>query len=436
MLKPSLLLIKFFLLTTLVIGQDIDYSEYPLATYADTGVTRNNQSLKIRIGNELNTKGAFFNKPFKFNHCQFKEFKITRSFLQNCWLDSSIFEEDTVFLNSTAFDTLYIHQSTFKKLLVVYNVQVEYLAIIGGQLPESVIFIGCSIKKFVLRNPDIKRLSFQKCNLTDIDFSGCRFTQTLSLGSNMLNGSILFDGSIFSHNLLLSNLKTSSQFHIKFRESKMPDTLNLSNNRYLEDTVDFSKIDMNSKKKCLVILEGMDISKLKLNYNYFKLGFSENLTIDNKENIYQGLLQNFKYWGFQDSYQKLDIEYKRFHAKQGTFGFLWWIPEYWWEYGYERARIFPITFWAVLFLTIINYLLINYLVSNVYSVGNIPFHYRKRSLNRLWFSFVYTCVIFFSLSLKIDKIKFQNKGGTLYLMGIYLFGIICLAYIANYIIQA
>jgi len=86
------------------------------------------------------------------------------------------------------------------------------------------------------------------------------------------------------------------------------------------------------------------------------------------------------------------------------------------------------------------------LTRTVYSIENIPdlapIVTYKKSVNkyrlyrrRLWYSFTYTATIFFLLSLKVEKIKFKNKRGVLYLMLIYLAGILCLAYMANYIIQ-
>ncbi len=217
----------------------------------------------------------------------------------------------------------------------------------------------------------------------------------------------------------------------------MPDTLDLSNNFKFGDSLDFKGVSLGTKRdKCKLLIQNTDLSALKLDYSNFELAFEGDVALDQKEVVYSKLLEVFKSNMQQLSYKGLDIEYKRFHAKQGTFGFLWWVPDYWWKYGYERERIFKIVFFAVLLLTVLNYFLINYLTLKVYSIKSIPAYYKRHDWNRLWYSFVYTSVIFFSLSLKTDRIRFQEKLGSVYILIMFVFGTICLAYVANYLIQA
>ena len=65
----------------------------------------------------------------------------------------------------------------------------------------------------------------------------------------------------------------------------------------------------------------------------------------------------------------------------------------------------------------------------------MPIYQSGHNISRLWYSFVYTAVIFFSLSLKISNVNFRNKGGTMYIMFVYTLGLICLAYMANFVLQ-
>ena len=55
--------------------------------------------------------------------------------------------------------------------------------------------------------------------------------------------------------------------------------------------------------------------------------------------------------------------------------------------------------------------------------------------NRLWYSFVYTTNIFFRFTLNMDELKYSQKKGVIYLLLVYLIGIICIAYLANFVIQ-
>lgn len=54
---------------------------------------------------------------------------------------------------------------------------------------------------------------------------------------------------------------------------------------------------------------------------------------------------------------------------------------------------------------------------------------------RLWFSFIYTCTIFFPLFLKIDKIKYRHKLMVFYIFLVYTAGLVCVGYMANFVVQ-
>jgi hypothetical protein len=41
----------------------------------------------------------------------------------------------------------------------------------------------------------------------------------------------------------------------------------------------------------------------------------------------------------------------------------------------------------------------------------------------------------FSLSLKLDEINFNQERGSVWIMFIYLFGLVCLAYMVNFVLQ-
>jgi hypothetical protein len=55
--------------------------------------------------------------------------------------------------------------------------------------------------------------------------------------------------------------------------------------------------------------------------------------------------------------------------------------------------------------------------------------------NRIWYSLMFTSTVFFLLTLKIENIYFKEKRGTFYLFIVYTSGLLCLAYIANFVLQ-
>ena len=98
----------------------------------------------------------------------------------------------------------------------------------------------------------------------------------------------------------------------------------------------------------------------------------------------------------------------------------------------------------LIFFSICSYFFIyslNYKLYRMDNISELELNKWKNKLsfrdfgNRLWYSFVYTSSVFFQLTLKMEKINFKNKRGTAYLMLVHAIGLICLAYIANFIIQ-
>ena len=260
----------------------------------------------------------------------------------------------------------------------------------------------------------------------------------------------------------------------------MPDTLDFSNNRGLQSVVDFTKADFyknngydslsNRFKAHFIFLRNTPIAKIKIDYIHFKLLFTSrdkrlNATDDEREAIYRQLLKQFDENNQVESFKKLDIEYHFFLFDKIKLHWLGIFFYYWWEFGYHKEYIF---FWVITFIlcfTGINFFLINFLNQRIYKMDNIPrirpfadlkaplnqaiidrarkikgvqmlmFFYLRFFRRRLWYAFVYTCSVFFKITLKIEKLKFANWLGCLYLMLIYTSGLLSLAYLANYVLN-
>jgi len=203
-------------------------------------------------------------------------------------------------------------------------------------------------------------------------------------------------------------------------------------------------------------LLGSDIPKLHLDYLHFRLLLPDSTLIqplnlqfnkkpispDEKASIYESLLNNFKTNGQTESFQLLDIEYQEFKWKHSRASFLTWLPKYWWNFGYDKEYVFLWTFVFLFIFTFFTYFFIYDLNTKVYPVDKIPAYTYwepkltvKRFWQRLWFSLMYTSVIFFKLSLDIKKLEFKKIGGTFYIIIVYTFGLLCLAYMANFVLQ-
>jgi len=139
-----------------------------------------------------------------------------------------------------------------------------------------------------------------------------------------------------------------------------------------------------------------------------------------------------------------------FKLDSSGHGWYKWILKYWWNFGYNKEYILTWTPLLFLLFLIINVFIIKTLNGNVYKIKSIPnsfpsfvWNFRnvriKENLKliggRLWYSTVYTAAIFFKVTLQVENFKFKHKLGTIYLVLIYIVGLICIAYLVNFIIQ-
>ena len=406
--------------------------------HLDTSINLRGSKGNVQIGPEhkLAQNTIFFNKPFRFDNNEFNYFRIKGSFLQHFMVDSSAFKQESIYIDSTDFDSLFITNSTFGGSVVFESVYIKDFKFVGNIMPGELIFWNCTIPNLDLSSSHFEKdVTFINCKLGNLDFGRTHFTGLLRLSYNNIEGRVNFQYTNLGSKLDLKAIIPSANTKFWFTGVLLPDTLDLSENRILPDSVNLTGVSDIQLRRSKLLLNGTNVSNIMLNYDYFRIIFPSKTVADEKERVYRGVLQNLQTHSYQKSYEDLDVEYRRFKTKQGSFGFLWRIPEWWWNYGYDRERVFIITFWSLVIFIFINFLGLNFLVDKVYPVGNIPVYFRQWNGKRLWFAIVYTLVIFFSLYLRIDKINFQQKRGSSYVLFMYVYGLICLAYMANYIIQ-
>jgi hypothetical protein len=229
---------------------------------------------------------------------------------------------------------------------------------------------------------------------------------------------------------------------IDFERSKLPDTISFITNRLYQDTyvnLDLTTADLSGReeKPILVSFKNFDISKVKFDYKHFKLLFSDTISQDEKESLYEALLNNFRSRGQLESYQLADIDYRTVKLREHWYTHpLIWLNLSWWNYGYSKSYIF---LWTALFLLIftpVTYKKLGYLNDEVYTMANIPkVNDIHRKADLWWYSFIYTTSIFFKITLKMENLKFTDKRWTAYIILVYTLGVVCLAYMANFVLQ-
>lgn len=370
---------------------------------------------EITFLKDVNFSGSKFKKNAIFYFCHFygnscfdAEFSGTAKF-QYC-----TFEEETRF--DGMYNNISLDNSIFKKSFDMYRFLIEESPVSFN----SVSFLDEAV---------IERVSFPK----ETDFSGATIKSKLS-----------FIDDVFNEKLDFSKIKLSENSQITFENVGLPFHLDFSENPKIYNEIDLSTYTYkNNKGFTLINLYNTDISKIKLDYQKFRLDLVDKsrneLTKDGPIPIYEGLLKNFKEHGQLESYKLLDIEYQQY--KDNSFHkFKSKIEKWWWNFGYNRENVFKNSLIFLMFFMIVNFFFLNYLNKEVYSIDSVPIIRNNRRflisnlMSRFWYSLVYTSLIFFTLSLKLNKLKFGNLL-VIYVILIYLFGIISLAYMANFVLQ-
>ena len=398
---------------------------------------------------------------------------ITTAFF---WFHSGV-AQDSVRMDSTITDTLRFENRTITQVLRKVNKDPLYFIAVEVKQPAS--FKSSTFRQMVYLDSVQfdKMTSFSSANFNEgteviganfkdycdftstiftkgVDFTGTKFTQQTDFsGSNFLS-TVDFSEVEFNKKISFNNLQFSPGSEIIFTGTFLPDTIDFSfNTQKINGGIDltvakFRDSGQVTEKPRYIVLYKTDISQFHLDYIHFRLLVPDSVkspddtvkrkvSDDEKESMYEGLLNNFNLHGQKESYRKLDIEYRRFkfYKKWWTIPF-YWIDLVWWNFGYNKELVFLWTMFLILLYSTINYPRLEYLNNNVYTVDKIPEDYSSiSSPRRYWYSFVYTAVLFFKFTLNTEKLKFNHIGATIYILMIYTSGLVCLAYMANFIIQ-
>jgi hypothetical protein len=339
--------------------------------------------------------------------------------------------DSCVFVDFPFFDSVYFDKSA------------KFAGSIFGSRVE---FLGAHFKDYA----DFTIADFRR----DVDFTGARFDNPVDFSGSTFNMNGDFSDVVFKNTVYLRSLVLSPETQLYFWNTTLPDTLDFSYNEKTFHEIDLTVANLYDKttdtcKIHFIQFYKTDVSKFHLDYSHFRLLFpkrvqsSDNtqdsitLSDDDKESVYEGLLKNFRDHGQNESYQKLDVEYHYFKAQKHWFTLLlFYLNCVWWYFGYHRELIFVWTLVFIFIFTTSNYFWLDNLNTNVYTQTGVP---QGKELpggyRKYWYSLVYTSVIFLKLTLDLSNFKFQHIRGTLYIVLIYSLGLLCLAYMANFIIQ-
>jgi len=387
--------------------------------------------------------------------------------------------QDFVKMDSTIIDTLNYEGRIIKQVLRKVHQQPEPKYFISIEVKQPASFKSATFQQMVFFDSVQfdKMTSFSSANFNEgaeainsifndyndftsatfskgVDFTGSKFKhQTDFSGSNFLS-TVDFSDVEFDRKISFTNLQFYPGTQLIFEGTSLPDTIDFSfNTQKINNEIDLTVAKFTDggqfpEKPHFIIFYKTDISRFHLDYIHFRLLVPDSIrspedktlirvSDDEKESMYESLLNNFNLHGQKESYRKLDIEYRRFkfYKKWWSVPF-YWIDLIWWNFGYNKELVFLWTLFLALLFTTINYPRLKHLNENVYTVDKIPEDFSQIGGSRkYWYSFVYTSVIFFKVTMNTEKLKFNHIGGTIYILLIYTSGLLCLAYMANFIIQ-
>jgi uncharacterized protein YjbI with pentapeptide repeats len=297
------------------------------------------------------------------------------------------------------------------------------------------------------------------------DFSATRFNgmADFSMVTFDSNSTVLFSGTRFSGKVDFRGARFWG--NVVFSNDTLPDYLDF---RYVKDIsreIDFTlSLLPRSKGKCHIALAGADISKIKLSGALFELSFPidtiwgkttagkdtieriDSTSYDGQLSVYESVLKKLKDDGFMESYQILDIAYRRFKYEHGGF-FDWYIlntaQKWWWNYGYSKERVFLLAIGLWVLFSLVNLKAYPKLSESVYTIGFLEKIQESAYTGiKKWIFYAlqvvsYTAIVFFGLKMDVAKFKKgvvrEHPWLFIYLMVVYVVGLVCLGFIVNII---
>ncbi|MBO9202618.1 MULTISPECIES: hypothetical protein [Niastella] len=256
-----------------------------------------------------------------------------------------------------------------------------------------------------------------------------------------------FDSIIIEHARIEGILEiggNSLPKHIRLMDLEFADNSELA-------LTGFKIIDF--KKPCDLFINDELSPNIKFNYEYFKLILNDKLTTSYKDYIFRQLLEMQQRNNFSYGYEKIDKEYRQFKYLNKSYllgNFQNWLDAVWWDYGYDKFKVVVNSFIIFFLLSFLNFFLYSKLVYAYYPDKFKQIDERLKANNmddqpsfwikaKIFFTrnlviLIYTGFIFWGLKLDFKELELRKPLYLLIVIFQYIIGLICLAYIANYVI--
>ncbi|WP_316738500.1 hypothetical protein [Pedobacter aquatilis] len=228
--------------------------------------------------------------------------------------------------------------------------------------------------------------------------------------------------------------------------SDLPDTILLQG-------IDFSGVksflDLSAPRKgagrTVLAVREVDMSKLKFNLGDVWVYTFQDASYDDKIAVLQQMVKLCRDKGYSDDAARYDKAYqseKYLHDGHWLLDYISWI---WWDYGYDKGRVFYISLLLFTMFAIVNVIL-SHKIREVYWPDRFTMFYdrtnlqysnqnMRKKMKHSMGMILFTAYIFWGVKLDLKELEIRNKWILLLIIAQYITGIICIAYLANFIIS-
>ncbi len=312
----------------------------------------------------------------------------------------------------------------------------------------------CNIERLTMVSNYIHNISLRESNIINFrvelsDSVNSLDTFTVQFENSILGKSIAIapfgDSAIRPNaNIVISYKKVSFEkyYSIALNESNLGQTrIEFININKIETPIEIPT-PIDSDRVTLLTIINTDPTNLLFDYlGKYKLVFPNGTPNDVIKSTYERVLSKFRTEGREDSYQKLDIEYRQYKNSTERCGALQNFCSSWWNnYEYDKWYILIWIPVVLLIFTAINCIPVFWQsLLKTFEIDELHKEYKweRQSLNwikYLIYVFIYTATVFFSFRLDIGKLRYKKKGILALFFFEYVVGIVLTAFLANFII--
>jgi len=211
--------------------------------------------------------------------------------------------------------------------------------------------------------------------------------------------------------------------------------------------VDLTKF--NTTKKTTLFLKNVDIKKLNINLTHTLVTPVADQSYENRLATLQELVKRCNDLGYTGQAEEYDKALQSLKYKFNGEEYKDIISKYWWDYGYDKSRVIFISIGVFFFFSLLNFTIANRM-KEVYwperfqefdarlNAQYVEQHRRNRVKKHFKHTlgiFLFTAFVFWGVRFDLKEMEIRHRGIVLLLVTEYVVGVICLAYIANFVIS-